>query len=114
MAARARGALGAHRAARLGDSVTALAGFTNAVDLFSEMGTRFARAVVVLEQAEWLASEGRTEEARACAADARATFERLKAMPGSNASTDWSAVCPRLSSTSRLNHPSRARKHSVT
>jgi class 3 adenylate cyclase/tetratricopeptide (TPR) repeat protein len=72
---------GAHRATRQGDSATALAGFEAAVALFREMEIPFETAKVLLEQAEWLASEGRVDEARACASEARATFERLEATP---------------------------------
>jgi hypothetical protein len=41
----------------------------------------FELAVVLLEHAEWLAGEGRLEEAEPLAAEARAIFERLRARP---------------------------------
>ncbi len=72
---------GAHRAARQGHSATASAGFLAAADLFRKIETPFELAVVQLEHAEWLVSEGRAEEAAAYAAEAREIFERLRATP---------------------------------
>jgi hypothetical protein len=72
---------GARRAAGQGDSVTASAGFVAAADLFRDMEMPFQLAVVELEHAEWLVADGRLDEAVQPAADARETFERLRAMP---------------------------------
>ena len=41
----------------------------------------FHLAVTELEHAEWLVSEGRTDEAEPLLAEARATFEQLEAAP---------------------------------
>jgi predicted ATPase/class 3 adenylate cyclase len=72
---------GAHRAARQGDEGPALAGFEAAVALIREMELPFETARVLIEHAEWLASEGRVVEARASTSEARETFARLKATP---------------------------------
>ena len=64
-----------------GDSSTASAGFVAAADLFREVELPFERAVVQLEHAEWLAAEGRAEEAATQAGEAREIFERLRATP---------------------------------
>jgi hypothetical protein len=53
--------------------------FTTATRSLKEIAA--VPAGVVVEQAEWLASEGRIEEAGKCAADARRAFERLQAEP---------------------------------
>ena len=71
----------AQRAARDGDGATAMAGFSAAARIFREIEYSFDLAVVVLEQAEWLAGEGRIDEAASLAAEARAIFERLRATP---------------------------------
>jgi hypothetical protein len=71
----------AHRAARQGDSGTALAGFGAAADLLRNTGAPFELAVVLLELAEWLTEAGRAEEAAAPRDEARAIFERLRATP---------------------------------
>ena len=79
---RALGArFGARRAALQGDSPTASTGFVAAAELFREMERPFDIAVVQLEHAEWLASEGRPEEANEQAREAREIFERLRATP---------------------------------
>jgi thermostable 8-oxoguanine DNA glycosylase len=61
--------------------VTAGAGYRAAAGLLREVGLQFDLAVVLLEQAEWLAAEGRIEEAEPFAAEAREIFERLRAAP---------------------------------
>jgi hypothetical protein len=79
---RALGArFGARRAARQGDGATADAGFDAAAAILREMEWPFDLAVVLLEHAEWLASEGRLDEAAPLAAEAREIFERLRATP---------------------------------
>ena len=80
--ARALGArFGAHRALARGDSATASAGFDAAAEVLREIERPFELAVVCLEHAEWLASEGRAEEATVPAGEAREIFERLLARP---------------------------------
>jgi hypothetical protein len=79
---RALGArFGAHRAIRQRDPVTALAGLHAAADLLRGIEKPFELAVVLLEQAEWLAQEGREEEVAAPCDEARRIFERLGATP---------------------------------
>ncbi len=79
---RALGArFGAHRALARGDSATASAGFDAAAEVLREIERPFELAVVCLEHAEWLASEGRAEEATVPAGEAREIFERLQARP---------------------------------
>ena len=72
---------GARRALARGDSATASAGFDAAADVLQEIELPFELAVVRLEQAEWLMSEGRDEEASEHAREAREIFERLQARP---------------------------------
>ena len=78
-------ALGARFAARRavlrGDGETAAAGFLAAARIFREIATPFELAVVLLEHAEWLAGEGRVEEAELLSAEAREIFERLRVIP---------------------------------
>jgi hypothetical protein len=78
-------AIGAHFAARRSalqlDAATAAAGFVAAAGLEREAGRAFELAVVQLEHAEWLAREGRTDDAEPLAAEAREIFERLRATP---------------------------------
>ncbi len=71
----------AQRAARDGDGDTAAAGFAAAARIFGEIEYAFDLAVVLLEHAEWLAGEGRLEEAEPHATEAREIFERLRAAP---------------------------------
>ena len=79
---RATGArFSARRAARIGDDETAAAGFSAAARILQAIEYPFDYAVVLLEHAEWLASEGRVEEAGSLAAEAREIFERLQAAP---------------------------------
>ena len=55
--------------------------FGLAEQLFRELETPFYLAVTLLERAEWLTKAGSGAEAEPLLADARATFERLKAAP---------------------------------
>ena len=55
--------------------------FRSAAVLFGEFGLTFHEAVSKLEHAEWLAAEGRGDEADPLYAEARDTLERLKARP---------------------------------
>jgi predicted ATPase/class 3 adenylate cyclase len=48
---------------------------------FRELGTQFWLAMTLLEHAEWLAREGRTDDATPILAEAREIFERLGARP---------------------------------
>ena len=80
--------LGAHAAryrARLaaqdGETRKAEKGFGAAASTFREFGMPFWLAVTLLEQGEWLASEGRGAEAQPLLAEARETFQRLEATP---------------------------------
>ena len=79
---RALGArFGARREALHGDATTAEAGLAAAAKILREIERPFDLAVVLLEHAEWLASEGRVGEAEPLAAEAREIFERLRATP---------------------------------
>jgi hypothetical protein len=51
------------------------------VATFRELGLPFWTAVAELELGEWLAAQGRADEAESLLAGARATFERLEATP---------------------------------
>jgi len=55
--------------------------FRSAAGLFREFGFVFYLAVTQLEHGEWLAAEGRDAEAQPLLAEARETFELLKATP---------------------------------
>ncbi len=55
--------------------------FRSAAGLFREFGFVFYVAVTQLEHGEWLVGEGRDAEAEPLLAEARETFERLRAMP---------------------------------
>jgi ATP/maltotriose-dependent transcriptional regulator MalT len=68
-------------AAAEGDAHRAEASFKTASAAFREYGTPFLLACTQLEQAEWLTSQGRDEEAAPLVAEARETFERLRATP---------------------------------
>ncbi len=72
---------GARRAALHQDSATAAAGFAAAARILQEAGATVARAEVLLQHAEWLAGEGRIDEAAPLATEAREVFERLRATP---------------------------------
>jgi ATP/maltotriose-dependent transcriptional regulator MalT len=52
-----------------------------AAGLFRSIAMPFYEAVALLEHSEWLAGRGRADEARPLLADARATFDRLRAKP---------------------------------
>ena len=54
---------------------------TSAAGAFRDLRIPFWVAVTQLELGEWLAGQGRTEEAEPPLAEARATFERLRARP---------------------------------
>ena len=64
-----------------GDLADAERGFTEAAALFGQIGMPFYLAVVQLEHAELLAASGRAEECEPLQAEARETFERLRATP---------------------------------
>jgi class 3 adenylate cyclase/tetratricopeptide (TPR) repeat protein len=55
--------------------------FRGAVNLFRELGTPFWLAVTLLEHGEWLAAEGRQDEAGPLLAEATGVFEHLGAVP---------------------------------
>jgi class 3 adenylate cyclase/tetratricopeptide (TPR) repeat protein len=55
--------------------------FDSAIAMLRENGERFWLAVTLLEQAEWLAGQGRDEESHTAMDEARETFERLRAKP---------------------------------
>jgi tetratricopeptide (TPR) repeat protein len=55
--------------------------YSTAEALFRELELPFWLAVTQAEHGEWLANQGRTEEAQPLLADARETFERLGAKP---------------------------------
>jgi hypothetical protein len=55
--------------------------FRSAAALFREFGFAFYLAVTQLEHAEWLAAQGRGNEAQPLLDEARQTFERLQATP---------------------------------
>jgi class 3 adenylate cyclase/tetratricopeptide (TPR) repeat protein len=69
------------RAKLAGDAVAAEKGFHRAADIFRERELVFWLAVTRLEQAEWLTSRDRSDEAQPLLLQARETFERLKAKP---------------------------------
>jgi predicted ATPase/class 3 adenylate cyclase len=55
--------------------------FRSAASHFRECGVVFYLAVTQLEHAEWLAGQGRNEEAQPLLVEARETFEQLRATP---------------------------------
>ena len=63
------------------DDQTASSRFRSAVGLLRELGTPFHLAAVLLEQAEWLAARGMSDEARPMLEEARTIFVGLKAIP---------------------------------
>jgi predicted ATPase len=71
----------ARRATLDGDSTTADAGFAAAAEILREIETPFELAVVLLEHAEWFHATGRGTEAEPLLDEARAIFERLRAVP---------------------------------
>jgi class 3 adenylate cyclase/tetratricopeptide (TPR) repeat protein len=68
-------------AAAEGDTQRAEDSFKTAAAAFREYGTPFLLAATQLEHAEWLAGEDRAQEAAPLLAEARETFERLRATP---------------------------------
>lgn len=68
-------------AAAQGDDRRAEESFKIAAASFREYGMPFHLACTQLEQAEWLVSQGRADEAGPLVAEARETFERLRAAP---------------------------------
>jgi hypothetical protein len=64
-----------------GDAPAAERGFHRAADIFHERELIFWPAVTQLEQAEWLTSRERTDEAQPLLVQARETFKRLEAKP---------------------------------
>ncbi len=68
-------------AAARGGNAAVEDGFKGASGLFRELGVPFWLAVTLLEHAEWLASQGRSEEGGPMLDEARGTFERLQARP---------------------------------
>jgi class 3 adenylate cyclase/tetratricopeptide (TPR) repeat protein len=66
--------------------------FAIAEHLLGELEAPFHLAVVQLEHAEWLVGQGRADEAEPLLAEARQTFERLKATP-------WSERAAQLASS---------------
>src|SRR5205823_9052737 len=71
----------AQLAARRDDPAEAERLFKGATGLFRELAVPFYQAVTELESSEWLAAEGRSEEAEPLLAEAREIFERLEAKP---------------------------------
>jgi class 3 adenylate cyclase/tetratricopeptide (TPR) repeat protein len=71
----------ARLAAADGDSAQADAGFAVAASAFREFGLPFWLAVTLLEHGEWLAGQGRADEAGPLLAEAREIFGRLEARP---------------------------------
>jgi tetratricopeptide (TPR) repeat protein len=69
------------RAKLAADPADAEAGFRRAENLFREFDLVFWLAVTQLERGEWLAGQGRADEAEPLVAEARETFERLDATP---------------------------------
>jgi hypothetical protein len=55
--------------------------YKRAVGMFRELETPFWLAVALLESAEWLVEEGRTDDAKPLLDEARELFERLRADP---------------------------------
>ena len=68
-------------AARSGDSPEAERLFKGAAGLFQELAVPFHLAVTRLEHAEWLAAQGRPDEAQPLLTEAREIFEQLEARP---------------------------------
>jgi len=71
----------ARKAAAEGHPDAAEAGLKSAAGAFREIGIPFWVAVTELELGEWLAGQDRLEEAEPLLAQARETFERLRARP---------------------------------
>jgi predicted ATPase/DNA-binding SARP family transcriptional activator/tetratricopeptide (TPR) repeat protein len=71
----------ARLAARRGEADAVEPSFLRATDIFRELSTPFYVAVALLERGEWLAEQGRGEDAEPLLVEARETFQRLKARP---------------------------------
>jgi class 3 adenylate cyclase/tetratricopeptide (TPR) repeat protein len=71
----------AHLAARAGQADEAERLFKLAGGLFHELAVPFHLAATRLEHAEWLSTQGRTDETQPLLAEAREIFERLEARP---------------------------------
>jgi class 3 adenylate cyclase/tetratricopeptide (TPR) repeat protein len=69
----------ARLAALRGDADEAERGFKGSTGLFRELALPFYLGVTQLEHGEWLATQGRVEEAEPLLAEAREVFERLQA-----------------------------------
>ena len=69
------------RAKRAGEAPAAERDFHRAADFFRERELVVWLAVTQLEQAEWLTSRERSDEAQPLLAEARETFKRLEAQP---------------------------------
>ena len=71
----------AHLAAGRGQHDRVEAGFKAAAGLLRELGMPFWLGVILLEHAEWLAAQGRPDEATRLLEETAAIFERLGARP---------------------------------
>jgi predicted ATPase/DNA-binding SARP family transcriptional activator len=71
----------ARLAARRGEADAVEPSFLRATAIFRELSTPFYVAVALLEHGEWLAGQGRREDAEPLLAEAREIFQRLKARP---------------------------------
>ena len=70
-----------YRARMAGDDPSADASFTRAAAQLRALELPFHLAVVLLEHGEWLAAQGRPDDAEPFLDEARETFERLEATP---------------------------------
>ena len=66
--------------------------FRSAASLFRECGVIFHLAVTQVEHAQWLAGEGRSEDAQPLLVEARGTFEHLRAIPWLERAAQTTAV----------------------
>src|SRR5262249_49080462 len=73
--------LEARLAALRGDDSTVEQGFATAAEGFRELEMPFERGVALVQHGEWLAAEGRLDEAEPLLATAQEIFERLRARP---------------------------------
>ncbi|MEP7224750.1 MAG: hypothetical protein ABI783_07325, partial [Actinomycetota bacterium] len=78
------------------DAQRAEASFKTAVAAFREYGTPFLLACTQLEQAAWLASQGRQGEVEPMLTEARETFERLRATPWIERANALAGTLPEL------------------
>jgi class 3 adenylate cyclase/tetratricopeptide (TPR) repeat protein len=97
-------AIGARYSARREDDATADASFAAAEQLYRSVPAPLELAETQVEHAEWLLEHGRAEDAEPLLAEARATFEPLRATPWleriDNASLQFAAVSARDSGSS--------------